>query len=52
MSLVYKVICQDHVIKGSGGHINGSPSRYVTILASLVAIDTLVIEIYGFLFVM
>ena len=39
------VISQDHAIKGSYFMGNRSPSKYVTILPSLVAIGTLVVGI-------
>ena len=39
------VTLQDHVIKASNGFMVRSLSKYVTILLSLVAIDTLVVEI-------
>ena len=43
-------ISQDHGIKGSCNIVGKSPSREAIILPSLVAIDTLVIEIWWFLF--
>ena len=44
MILVCHVILQDHVIKRSCDFMDRSPSRKVTILPSLVAIGTLVVE--------
>ena len=46
MVIVYHVILQDHVIKGSCDVMDRSPSRWVTILPSLVFINTLVLEIW------
>ena len=43
-------ISQGHVIKGSYDIIGRSPSREAIVLPSLVAIDTLVIETWWFLF--
>ena len=43
MILVY-VILQDQVIKGSCDFMGRSPSKKVTILPSLVAIGTLLVE--------
>ena len=48
MVLVCQKIYQDHIIKGSSDVIGRSPSRYVTILPSLVAIGIVVMEIYWF----
>ena len=45
MILVCQVISQYNVIKGSCDLIGRSPSRLVTILPSLVAIGTMVVEI-------
>ena len=45
MILVYYVISQEHMIKGSCDFIDRSPSRQVTILPSFAAIDTVVVEI-------
>ena len=45
-------ISQDYVIKGSCDIIGKSPSREAIILPSLVPINTLVIEIWWFLFAM
>ena len=45
MPLARYVILQDHVIKGSRDFMGGSPSRRATILPSLAAIGTLVVEI-------
>ena len=45
MVLVYHLILQDHVIKGSCDFMGKSLSRYVTILPSLVAIGTEVMKI-------
>ena len=44
MILVCHVILQDHVIERSCDFMDRSPSRKVTILPSLVAIGTLVVE--------
>ena len=46
MIWVCQVMSQDHVIKGSYDFVDMSPSRLVTILPSLMAIGTLVVEIY------
>ena len=43
MVLVCLVISQNHVIKGSCDFIGSNPLRYVTVLPSLVTIDTLVV---------
>ena len=43
-------ILQGHVVKGSCAIVGRSSSREATILPSLVSIDTLVIEIWWFLF--
>ena len=48
MFLVCRVIFRDHVIKVSCNFIGRSPSRYVIILPSLVAIGTVVVEIKCF----
>ena len=45
MVLVCHVISQDHEIKGSYDFMGNSLSKQVTILPSLVAKDTLVVEI-------
>ena len=45
MVLVFHVISQDHLIKMSSDVISKSPSRQVTILPSLVTVDTVVVEI-------
>ena len=45
MVLACHVISQDHVIKSSRGFISKSPFKGVTILPSLVAKSTVVIEI-------
>ena len=45
MVFVSQVTLQDHVIKALDNYIARSPSRYVTILLSLVAICVLVVEI-------
>ena len=45
MNLVCHVILQDHVIKVSYDVMGGSPLWEVTILPSLVGIDTVVVEI-------
>ena len=44
-TLVCYVILQDHMIKGLCDLIGRSPSRQVIILPSLMAIDTVVVEI-------
>ena len=46
MVLVCHVISQDHGMKGSYDFMGNSLSKQVTILPSLVAKDTLVVEIY------
>ena len=46
MILVNPVILQDHVIKGSCDFLGRGLSREITILPSLVAIGTMVAEIY------
>ena len=43
--LVCHVILQDHMINGSCDFMSRSPSREVTILPSLGAIGTLIVEI-------
>ena len=45
MILVCHVILSDHVTKGFSNVMSGSPSRLVTILSSLVARGTVVVEI-------
>ena len=45
MILVCHEILQDQVIKRSCNFMGRNPSRYVTILPSLVVIDTVVVEI-------
>ena len=45
MVLISPVTLQDHIIKALHDFIIRSLSRYITILASLVAIDTVVVEI-------
>ena len=40
------VILQDHMIKGSSDIMGRSPSRYVTILPSLMVIATLLVSKY------
>ena len=45
MLLVCQVTSQDHLTKGSGNIIGRSPSRFVTIISSLVAIGTVVVDI-------
>ena len=45
MNLVCHVIFQDHVIKVLCDFMGGSLSWYITTLPSLVAIDTVVVEI-------
>ena len=45
MFLICNVIKQGHIIKRSGDYNDRSPSRNVTILPSLVAIGTVVLEI-------
>ena len=45
MLLVCQVISQDHLTKGSGNIIGRNPSGFVTIMSSLVAIDTVVVDI-------
>ena len=42
------MVSQGHVIKGSCDFIGMSPSRYITILPSLVAMGTVVVEINDF----
>ena len=42
MVLVCLVISQNHVIKGSCAFIGSNPSRYVTVLLSLVNLVSLV----------
>ena len=46
--LVCRVILLGHVIKESVDSIGRSPSRYITILPSLVAIGTVVAEMQWF----
>ena len=46
MFLVCHVTLQDHVIKSKSGFMVRSLSKYVTILKSLVAIGTVLEEIY------
>ena len=48
MAFVRKANLQDHVIKVNNDFVGRSPSRYVTILSSLVATGTLVVEIIVF----
>ena len=43
--LVFHVIKQYHMIKGSGDYINKSPSRYVTTFPSLVVMGNVLVEI-------
>ena len=45
MMLVCHVTLQDQVITGSRDFMGRSSSRYVIILSSLVAIETLIVEI-------
>ena len=45
MDLVFRVISQDHVIKGSGDFMGGSSSWQATTLPNLVAIGILVVKI-------
>ena len=51
ITFVCHVTLQDHVIKSKSGFMVRSLSKYVTILKSLVAIGTVLEEIYLFLFV-
>ena len=44
MFLVFHVIFQDYVIKGSYDIIGGSPFRFVTTLPSLVTIGIVIVE--------
>ena len=44
----YHVILEDHMIKGLSDFMDGSLSRHVTILPSLVAINIVVVEILWF----
>ena len=44
MALLCHVILQDHLTKGLSNIIGRSPSRLLTILSSLVAKDTAVVE--------
>ena len=48
MAFLRKANLQDHVIKVNNDFVARSPSRYVTILSSLVATGTLVVEITVF----
>ena len=48
MVFVCHVTLQDHMIKALYDFMMRSLSRYITVLASLVAIDIVVVEIYGF----
>ena len=48
MILGCHVVSQGHVIKRSFDFIGMSPSRYITILPSLVAMGTVVVEINDF----
>ena len=45
MVLVCQVTLQDHIIKDLYDFMIRSLSRYITILASLVATDTVIVEI-------
>ena len=45
MVLACHVISKDHVIKGSYDFMGSSPSSWATILISLVAIGTMVVDI-------
>ena len=45
MVFVCHVTLEDHMIKVLNDFMVGSPSRYVTILPSLVAIDRVILEI-------
>ena len=51
MVSVFSVILQDHVIKGLSVFKGRSPSKSITILPSLVAIGTLIVELKWFSFV-
>ena len=51
MVLVSPVILEGHVTKVSGNSLGKSPSRYITILPSLVSIGTVTLEIQWFQFV-
>ena len=48
MAFVCHVILHDHVIKALYDFMIRSLSRYITILASLVDIDTVIVEIQIF----
>ena len=48
MILVCHVILQDHVTKAYSNIMGGNQSRLVTILPSLVAIDTMIKDILWF----
>ena len=51
MVLVCYVISQGHLIKGSCDSLTKSPWKEVTILLSLVAMETIVVEIFIFNFI-
>ena len=51
MALGCHVTLQDHIIKALYNFMIRSLLRYITILANLVAIDTVIVEIYWFYFV-